>query len=115
VLDLVDKWWGDIRKTVWENNRKETAERNKPPENAIPILKPDGQPYMWLWYEESGERVCMMFANKLGYTIKWTSLTIPDMIGALVQLVADGANVKHTSTEPEPHTSGSEPDGGKQE
>jgi hypothetical protein len=113
VLDLVDKWWGDIRKAVWEDNRKETAERNKPPENAIPILKPDGQPYMWMWYEEPGQRVCMMFANKLGYTVKWTSLTIPDMIGALVKLVADGANVKYTPSAPEPATDGREPDTGE--
>jgi hypothetical protein len=55
----------------------------------------------------------MMFANNPGCVIKWTSLTIPDMISAMVKLVADGANVKYTPAEPEPATDGREPAAGE--
>ena len=83
---MIDKLWPDIRKTVWDDNRKVLAGKNKPPETAIAINRPDGTPYMHVWHEPKARRLCMMFSNIPGVTTKWADVTLPDLIAALENL-----------------------------
>jgi len=81
-----DKWWTDIRKAVWADNRKELARKNPPPEDAIPINRPDGTPYMHVWRDRKARRLCVMFSNIPGVTTKWADDTLADLITALESL-----------------------------
>jgi len=87
--ETLNDTWADIRKVVWDDNRKEIAKKNTPPANAISILCPDGRVYMKIWHAVEERRICMEFASMPGVWMKWYDEALPDTINALVKLLAE--------------------------